>query len=120
MRLTFAEIGTMYTQEEKDFMEYWEKNRGKSKKQLRQWLFGIPLGLAIVVPTLLNFSSNWYKRAKMEAYMVNPLVLLIAVLVIVAFITIFYRYYQRDRYEQRYLELKALQDDEPARDTAAD
>ncbi len=102
----------MYTQEEKAFMEYWEKNRGKSKKQLRQWLFGIPFGLAIVIPTLLNFSSDWYKRAKMEANSVNPLVILVAMLTIVAFVTVFYRYYQRDRFEQRYLELKAREEDD--------
>lgn len=117
MRLTFAEIALMYTQEEKDFMDYWEKNRGKAGKQLRQWLFGIPLGLAIVVPTLLNFNSNWYKRAKMEASSVNPLVILIAVVIIVAFITIFYRYYQRDQYEQRYLELKAREEDDATEST---
>lgn len=98
----------MYSEEEKQFIAYWEKNRGQSKRQLRQWLFGIPLGLAFAVPIALNFFSSWHKKAKMEAAgSFNPLVLLLALVIIVVFTTIFYRQYQRDQYEQRYQELKA-------------
>lgn len=43
----------------------------------------------------------------------NPLVLLIALLLIVAFTAIFYQKHQWDQYEQRYRELLAREDQTP-------
>ncbi len=97
------------TQEEKNFMDYWEKNRLKQKKIFRQFLLGIPAALLFVIPIAVNFFSGWSKRADMEANNgeFNPLVLMVALLLIAGFVAIFSRRFQWDRNEQRYRELEA-------------
>jgi formate hydrogenlyase subunit 3/multisubunit Na+/H+ antiporter MnhD subunit len=99
----------MLTQQEKDFIRYWAANRLRRKKVVTQFLIGIPIGLAFVIPIVINFVSGWYKRAQMEANSqdFNPAVLLIALLLIVGFTAIFYQRHQWDQYEQRYQELLA-------------
>ena len=101
----------MLTQEEKNFLQYWEKNRLRQKKIFRQFLVGIPVGLLFVIPIAINFASGWYRRADMEANNgeFSPLVLIIALLLIVGFTAIFYRQFKWDQYEQRYRELLARQ-----------
>ena len=104
----------MLTKEETDFIRYWEANRLKRKKVFRQLLVGIPAGLLITVPIVINLASGWYKRATMEANSsdFNPMVLMVALLIIVAFSAIFWQQHQWDQYEQRYLELLARRDRE--------
>jgi len=104
----------MLTQQEKDFIRYWAANRLRRKKVVTQFLIGIPIGLAFVIPIMINFVSGWYKRAQMEANSqdFNPLVLLVALLLIVGFTAIFYQRHQWDQYEQRYRELLAREDRE--------
>jgi hypothetical protein len=99
----------MLTQQEKDFIRYWAANRLRRKKVVTQFLIGIPIGLAFVIPIVINFVSGWYKRAQMEANSqdFNPGVLLVALLLIVGFTAIFYQRHQWDQYEQRYRELLA-------------
>jgi hypothetical protein len=99
----------MLTQREKDFICYWEANRLRRKKVIRQFLIGIPVGLLFVIPIVINFSSGWYRRADMEANSpdFNPMVLFVALLLIVGFTAIFYQRHQWDQYEQRYQELRA-------------
>jgi hypothetical protein len=62
-----------------------------------------------VIPIVINFSSGWYKRAQMEANSedFNPMVLMVALLLIVGFTAIFYQRHRWDQYEQRYRELLA-------------
>ena len=99
----------MLTQQEKDFIRYWAANRLRRKKVVTQFLIGIPIGLAFVIPIVINFVSGWYKRAQMEANSqdFNPAVLLVALLLIVGFTAIFYQRHQWDQFEQRYRELLA-------------
>jgi len=99
----------MLTQQEQDFIRYWETNRLSRKKVVRQFLIGIPVGLAFAIPIVINFSSGWYKRAQMEANSedFNPMVLMVALLLIVGFTAIFYQRHRWDQYEQRYRELLA-------------
>jgi hypothetical protein len=99
----------MLTQQEQDFIRYWEANRLSRKKVVRQFLIGIPVGLAFVIPIAINFSSGWYKRAQMEANSedFNPMVLMVALLLIVGFTAIFHQRHKWDQYEQRYRELLA-------------
>jgi hypothetical protein len=99
----------MLTQQEQDFIRYWEANRLSRKKIVRQFLIGIPVGLLFVIPIVINFSSGWYKRAQMEANSedFNPIVLMVALLLIVGFTAIFYQRHKWDQYEQRYRELLA-------------
>lgn len=102
----------MLSPEEKRFLAYWEANRDNRKKLFRQWLVGIPVGLAIAIPILINYFSGWDKRATMVAgAQFNPLVLLVAVLLIISFTAIFYKQHQWDQLEQRYRELKAREED---------
>jgi hypothetical protein len=102
----------MLTKEEKEFIHYWEENRLRRKKLVRQFLVGIPAGLLIVVPIVINLQSGWYKRATMEANSedFNPMVLFVALLLIVGFSAIFWQRHQWDQYEQRYRELIARRD----------
>ncbi|ULQ54426.1 hypothetical protein [Flavihumibacter fluvii] len=101
----------MLTNEEKEFLIYWEANRTSRKKVFRQWLVGIPMGLLIGIPILLNYISGWDKRATMVAgSQFNPLVLLFALVVIVSFTAIFYKQHQWDQLEQRYREIKAKEE----------
>lgn len=96
------------TDEEKGFMLYWEENREKEKKTLRQLLIGLPLGLIFTLPILLNLFSGWDKRAAMIANTkLNPVVLIVAVLAIACFFAIFNKKHRWDMNEQRYNELKA-------------
>jgi uncharacterized membrane protein len=106
----------MLTQQEKDFIQYWQQNRDRQKKTFRQFLIGIPVGLLFAVPIFINFTSGWYKRAAMVSNTseFNPLVLLIALLLIVAFVAIFSKKHQWDMREQQYRELLAKQSKEQA------
>jgi hypothetical protein len=99
----------MLSQDEKNFMEYWEKNRDKQKRVVRQFLLGIPAGLLFVIPIVINFSSGWYKRAGMMTNTsdFNPGVLIVALLLITGFIAIFSRRHRWEQNEQAYKELRA-------------
>ncbi|HEY4109505.1 hypothetical protein [Puia sp.] len=99
----------MLSKEETAFIDYWEKNRLRRKKTVRQFLLGVPLGLLFAVPILLSLTSGWYKRANMEANSpdFNPRVLFVALLLIVGFTSIFWQRHKWDQYEQRYQELLA-------------
>jgi hypothetical protein len=105
-------MGRMLSKEENDFIRFWEANRLRRKKTVRQFLLGIPAGLLIVIPIVVNLLSGWYKRANMEANSpdFNPAVLLVALLLIVGFTAIFWQRHQWDQYEQRYRELLARRD----------
>ena len=96
------------TEEEKDFMIFWEANREKEKKTWRQLLIGPPLGMIFTLPILLNLFSGWDKRAAMVANtQLNPVVLIIAVLLIASFFAVFSKKHRWDMNEQRYKELKS-------------
>ncbi len=96
----------MLTQPEEKFLIYWEKNRNRDKKLLRQLFIGLPVGLLLAGGILLSLDLDWYERANMVANAkLNPVVLLIALLCIVVFIAIFYKKYDWEMKEQRYQEL---------------
>ena len=99
------------SQAEKNYIEYWEKNRLREKKLLNQLLIGLPLGILFSAPVLLNLFSRWYVRADMEANsQMNPVVLLIAMLLIIVFIAIFSRRHKWEMKEQQYREFIAKRD----------
>ena len=97
----------MLTQREKDFIVYWQKNRDRQKRVFWQFLVGIPLGLLFTIPIFINFASGWFKRAAMVANTgdFNPLVLLVALAAIIAFVAIFSKKHQWEMREQEYREL---------------
>ena len=105
----------MLNEQEKMFLEYWEANRLKEKKIMKQLLIGLPVGALFGVPIILMLILGrfWYKRADMEASSyLNPFVLIMAVVIIIVFVAIFYKRHQWDMKEQQYLEMKARQQNE--------
>ena len=98
----------MLTEEEKKFIAWWEANRDREKRVFRQWLIGLPVGVLFGIAIAINFSSGWNKQA---AYIANssfnPMVLVIAVLIIVTFVAIFSKRHKWEMNEQRYKEFKA-------------
>jgi uncharacterized membrane protein len=103
---------SMLTEHENRFIDYWEHNRIRKKKVLKQLSVGLPLGVLLVIAICINFFSGWYRRAQM---MINTdpsiiLVIIIASLLIVIFIAIFSVQHNWDLNEQRYRELVARRD----------
>lgn len=101
--------GVMYTKEEEAFIKYWEAHRLKKKRSLKNFLISAPLGILLVVSIFINFFSGWYKKAAMEAN-ADPslfLILLIAGVIIVAFIAVFSSYHKWDINENYYKSLLA-------------
>lgn len=103
----------MLSEDEKRFINYWEKNRDREKRLFRQLMVGLPLGAVFSIAIALNFSAGWYKRA---AYIsnssFNPMVLVIAVFIIAIFIAVFSKRHKWEMHEQKYRELKHRQQKE--------
>lgn len=103
----------MISEQEKMFLRYWEANRLKEKRITKQLLIGLPVGMLFGLPIIFMLFSGkfWYKRADMEANShLNPLVLMVAVIIIIVFVAVFYKRHQWEMKEQQYLEIKARQD----------
>jgi hypothetical protein len=104
----------MLTQEEKSFIIYWEKNREKEKKIFFKFLYGSPWGLIFALPVLVAvIFHDWYKNM---VYISPTLItlIIIAVLAIAVFYTLFSMQFKWDRNEQIYEELKFKQQKEEA------
>ena len=104
----------MLTENEKKFIDYWEHNRIKKKKVLKQLSVGLPLGVLIVAAIFINLFSGWDKRAQMVVN-TDPsliLIIIIASLLIVIFIAIYSVHHKWDLNEQHYKELLARRDEE--------
>jgi FtsH-binding integral membrane protein len=99
----------MLTEDEEKFVVYWENNRFRRKKLLKQLAIGLPISVAIVIAIFINFFSGWYKRADMMIRSQTSLilVLVIAALLIVVFVAVFSAKHQWDLNEQRYKEFLA-------------
>src|SRR5689334_11340199 len=97
----------MVTTEEEKFLDYWGGQRLHKKSFLRKFSIGLPLGVFIAAALLINFFSGWYKKADMELHSDSSviIVVLIAVLAIVVFITIFSARHRWDQNEQLYQEI---------------
>ncbi|HEX2605858.1 MAG TPA: hypothetical protein VHK91_00700 [Flavisolibacter sp.] len=97
----------MLTQEEEKFVAYWSAQRLRKKQFLRKFSIGLPLGVIIAVAVIINLVSGWYEKADMELHRDSSLivVILIALIAIVVFITLFSAHHKWDRNEQFYQEL---------------
>ncbi len=94
----------MLTNEEENFIVYWEANREKQKKITSQWMIGLPAGLIFGLPILLNVFLDWNIQIKfMTRGQLNTI--LIAVLIIISFISIFTVKHKWDLRETHYKEL---------------
>jgi hypothetical protein len=94
----------MLTKEEESFIKYWEANREKQKKITSHLMIGLPTGLVLGLPILLNVFLDWNVQIKfMTRGQLNTI--LIAVLIIVSFITVFSVKHKWDLRETHYNEL---------------
>ena len=100
----------MFSKEEQDFIKYWEENRNKQKRFFKQIAIGLPFGVLFAVAMFLNFTSGWDKRVvsitkTYPSFKSLILVLIIALLAIVVFISVFSVKVKWEKHEQRYREL---------------
>ena len=97
----------MLTQEDENFLHYWSNQRQRKKQFLSKTSIGLPLGVFIVLATMVSLLAGWYPRANMILHEYSSLiiVIIIAGLGIVAFITIFSAQHKWDQNELHYNEL---------------
>ncbi|MEY3947567.1 MAG: hypothetical protein RL512_378 [Bacteroidota bacterium] len=101
-------LQSMLTEQDKAFIDFWDKNREAKKRWVRQLSVGLPLGVSLVLATVASLFSGWYGRAQMVLFREQSsliLVLVFAAIAIVLFIVIFSARHQWDMNEQRYQEL---------------
>jgi uncharacterized BrkB/YihY/UPF0761 family membrane protein len=94
----------MLTAEEKAFVEAWRVQRAKRKSASARLSSGLPLGVMIVVALFASILSGWYHRATMiiRTHGSVILVVVIAAVGIVGFMTYFSAQHEWDQNEERY------------------
>ena len=100
----------MLNEQERLFVDYWERKRLKEKDLVFQLMTGLPIGLLFSLPIIFILFSGrwWHKRADMVANtQLNPWILIIAVFLIAVFVAVLYKRHQWDMKEQQYRQLKA-------------
>ena len=97
----------MLTKEEEAFIQYWSEQRLRKKQFLKKFSIGLPLGVLLVTAVMVNLLSGWYEKADMELKKHSSVivVVLVAIIAIVVFITIFSSRHQWDQNELHYKEL---------------
>jgi integral membrane sensor domain MASE1 len=101
------------TPDERRFMDWWEQERHKYKRRAMQWWLGLPLGALFSIPILLNFFAGrfWYKRADaVGSSQFNPIVLIVAVILIAGFMGYISRRFKWEQNEARYDEFSMRSD----------
>jgi pilus assembly protein TadC len=96
----------MLTKDEILFLEYWGKRREKEKQFFRQLVTGLPMGLVFALPVLLVVVFHeWYKNM---IYISDSqiIVIIIGVLCVAIFFSIFHGKFKWESNEQLYKELK--------------
>ncbi|MFS8083401.1 MAG: hypothetical protein ACMG51_08110 [Ginsengibacter sp.] len=107
-------FAVMLTEKENQFIIYWEANRIKESKFWRQLSFGAPWGLVFALPILVAvIFHDWYKNmipiSRSQLYLI-----LIAVLAIATFYSVFRMKFKWENNEQIYKELKLKKEKEHA------
>ncbi|MDB5190737.1 MAG: hypothetical protein JWQ96_300 [Segetibacter sp.] len=96
----------MLTPDEEKFIVYWAANRKREKTFKSQLSLGLPIGLIIGLAVLANFMTGWYTRATMVANSQStPIVLVIAIISIALFCSVFYKRHRWEMNEQTFMEL---------------
>lgn len=106
----------MLTKDERLFIEYWEKNRDNEKRFFRQLTYGSPWGLVFALPVLVAvIFHDWYKN--MIPISKSLLILIIiTVLCIAVFYSLFRMRFKWEANEQFYKELKFKEQKKDAAD----
>ncbi len=96
----------MLTNDEKLFLDFWEKKRDREKRFLRQLAGGLPMGLLFALPVLVAvIFHNWYKSMTYISGS-QVIVIVIGVLCIAIFFAVFRMKFKWEKNEQLYKELK--------------
>ncbi|MEO8568452.1 MAG: hypothetical protein ABI419_04940 [Ginsengibacter sp.] len=96
----------MLDNDEKLFVAYWEKNRDKKKNFLYQLASGLPVGLVFALPVLVAvIFHDWYK-AMIDISLSQIVVIIIGVIAVAVFFSIFRMRFRWEQQEQLYKELK--------------
>lgn len=97
----------MLTSQEQKFVAYWSVQR--TKKRRPGYTIGFRMGVLIVGAIFISLVTGWHKPAMMALRSDSStiLVIMIALLLIVIFISVFAGRYQWEQREQRYQELVA-------------
>ena len=95
------------TPEEEKFVQYWEDQRQRKKEFLRKFSIGLPLLALLSVGFFINFLSGWYGKADKELRRHSSLLItiLVAVVIIVVFVSIFSVKHKWDQNESDYQSL---------------
>lgn len=99
----------MLTKDEQQFVDYWRLQR--TKKRHAGFNIGFPLGVCIVLGIFISIVTGWHKQALavLSSDYSTILVIVLAGLAIVVFLSVFAGRYQWEQREQRYTELLAKQ-----------
>ncbi len=108
----------MLTPEEQRFVDLWSVERTKKKSWLRKYTIGWPLGVLIAALLFINLLSGWHKQAAMTIRSNTSvlLVIIIAALGIVVFITWFSYNHQWEQKEEQYQHLLKKMGDQKQRE----
>jgi formate/nitrite transporter FocA (FNT family) len=100
----------MLTNQEKDFIDFWAKNRAAQKTSKRPFLIGLSAGLIFGLVVWVIVFSGWYTRASMVANSkLSGFVFFVGILLISFFMAYLYRSFSWENREQQYKELVAKQ-----------
>ena len=92
----------MLTKTEKDFLDYWGKNRDAEKTSKRPFLIGLSAGLVFGLVVLAVLYSGWYTRANMQANSkLNGFVFFAGILIVSFFMAYLYRSFSWEIREQQ-------------------
>ncbi len=102
----------MLTEQDEEFIRYWQENRLRKKRVSKQLSVGLPFAVFMVLAIFITVFSDWYTRAVATLQLDGRLVLtlLVAIILIVIFIVVFSARHQWDMNEQHYKELLAKKD----------
>ena len=106
----------MLTKDEEFFIIYWEKNREPANRIWHPFKSGSKWGLIFALPILIAvIFHDWYKNMVYISPSLITLIIL-GVIAIAVFYTLFSMQFKWDRNEQMYEELKFRQKKEDAAD----
>lgn len=105
----------MLSEQENEFIRYWEQVRDAEGTFLRKMARGIPFASLFCFPILLffivvyMFFPDWYAKVSGEASAGAVFSVILAVFVSIIFIAYFKMHFRWEMNEQHYLELKHKQ-----------
>ncbi|RYY84953.1 MAG: hypothetical protein EOO15_18200 [Chitinophagaceae bacterium] len=95
---------SMLTPEEKGFVDFWSVQRLRRKSIASRLSSGLPLGVFIVLVLFVSIFTGWYQRATaiIRTHSSVILVVILAAVGIVLFMSYFSAQHEWDQNEERY------------------